>query len=115
MLKNKKIEIIGLGYVGLPLAVEFGKKYSTIGYDVSSSRVQELINGIDITGETSKIKIKSSLQLSFSSDIKDLNQCNIFIIAVPTPINKKNIPDISILLNATKSIAEIIKKNDIVL
>ena len=82
---------------------------------MSSSRIQELINGIDITGETSKIKVKSSLQLSFTSDIKDLSQCNIFIIAVPTPINKKNIPDISILLNATKSIAGIIKKNDIII
>ena len=115
-MKNKyKIGVIGLGYVGLPLAVEFGKKYPTIGYDVSLSRIQELINGIDITGETSKLKIKSSLQLSFSSNIEDLSKCNIFIIAVPTPINKKNIPDLKMLLSATNSIGSIIKKNDIVI
>ena len=115
MKNNYEIGIIGLGYVGLPLAVEFGKKYSTIGYDVSSYRVQELINGIDITGETSKLKIKSSLQLSFSSNIDDLSKCNIFIIAVPTPINKKNIPDLKMLLSATQSVASIVKKNDIVI
>jgi len=115
MKNNYKIGIIGLGYVGLPLAVEFGKKFPTIGYDISSSRVEELINGIDISGETSKLKIKSSLQLSFSSDIIDLSLCNIFIIAVPTPINKKNIPDLRILLNATKAVAKILKKDDIVI
>ena len=114
-MEKYKIGIIGLGYVGLPLAVEFGKKYQTIGFDVSASRINDLINGIDITGETSKLKIKSSLQLSFSSDIDDLSSCNIYIISVPTPINKRNIPDLSMLKNATKSVAKILSKNDIVI
>ena len=115
MKNNYKIGIIGLGYVGLPLTVEFGKKYSTIGYDVSSSRVQELINGIDRTGETSKLKIKSSLQLSFTTEITDLSCCNIFIVAVPTPIDDAKNPDLKILLSVSRSIGSILKKNDIVI
>ena len=115
-MNNKyNIGVLGLGYVGLPLAVEFGRKFQTIGYDISSSRVSQLVKGIDKTGETSSRKIKSSLQLSFSSRIEDLSHCNIYIIAVPTPINKNNIPDLSILLDVTKSVARILKKNDIVI
>ena len=75
-----KIGIIGLGYVGLPLAVEFGKKFSTIGYDINSKRIEDLIKGIDYTGETSKRNIESSLKLFFSSDLNDLKNCNIYII-----------------------------------
>ena len=115
MNKNIKIAIVGLGYVGLPLAVEFGKKFKTIGYDISKLRIDELSGGVDKTGETSSRKIKSSLQLTFTSNIKKLSGCNIFIIAVPTPINDNNEPDLNILLSVSKNIGSIIKKNDIII
>jgi len=115
MKNNHKIGIIGLGYVGLPLAVEFGKKYNTIAYDINQSRVNELLDGLDSTGELSKGNLQSSIKLSLTSKLEDLSKCNIYIISVPTPINKKNEPDLSILLSATKSIASIIKENDIVI
>ncbi len=115
MKNNHKISIIGLGYVGLPLAVEFGKKYNTIGYDVNQSRIDELHNGLDSTGEITKRNIQSSIKLSLTSNLEELSKCNIYIISVPTPINKNNNPDLSILLSATKSIGQLIKKDDIVI
>ena len=115
MLKNKKIAIIGLGYVGLPLAVEFGKKYSTIGFDTNIGRIDELISGYDDTGEITKRKLQSSIKLSLSSELTDIKDCNIFIIAVPTPIDKNKNPDLKILLSATKSVAQNLKRNDIVI
>jgi len=115
MLKNKKIAIIGLGYVGLPLAVEFGKKYSTIGFDANISRINELTSGYDSTGEITKRKLQSSIKLSLSSELTDIKDCNIFIIAVPTPIDKNKNPDLRILLSATKSVAQNLKRNDIVI
>ena len=115
MLKNSKIAVLGLGYVGLPLAIEFGKKYKTIGFDTNDSRINELKIGIDKTGETTKRQIRSSIKLSFSSTITDMSKCNFFIIAVPTPIDKKNRPDLRILYNATEMVGSILKKNDIVI
>ena len=109
MKNNHKIGIVGLGYVGLPLAVEFGKKYDTIAYDINQSRINELLTGLDSTGEVTKDNLQSSIKLSLTSNLEDLSKCNIYIISVPTPINKKNEPDLSILLSATKSIASIIK------
>ena len=114
-IKNKKIAIIGLGYVGLPLAVEFGKKYKTIGFDINKIRIAQLLKGNDITLETTKNAINESKHLKFSSDIDDLEKCNIFIVTVPTPINKFKTPDLSPLLSATKMLGKIIKKNDIVI
>ena len=110
-----KIAIIGLGYVGIPLAVEFGKKYRTIGYDKNIDRINELSEGLDKTREVTKSNLQSSTKLSVTSNLKDIASCNFFIIAVPTPIDKNNIPDLSILLNATSSIAPFLKKNDIVI
>jgi len=115
MIKNKKIAIIGLGYVGLPLAVEFGKKYSTIGFDVSKNRIFELKKGFDTTGEISKEEVKSSINLSFSNNIDDIEKSNIYIISVPTPIDEKNEPNLSILFNASKMVGGVIKKGDIVI
>ena len=112
---HTKIAIIGLGYVGIPLAVEFGKKYRTIGYDKNIDRVNELSEGLDKTREVTKSNLQSSTKLSITSNLKDIASCNFFIIAVPTPIDKNNIPDLSILLNATSSIAPFLKKNDIVI
>ena len=87
---QKKIAIIGLGDVGLPLAVEFGKKYSTVGYDINSNRIDELNSGIDNTGEVSKRNMQSSIKLRFSSKIEGISKCNIYIVCVPTPIDSKN-------------------------
>ena len=115
MKNNHKISIVGLGYVGLPLAVEFGKKYNTIGYDVNQRRIDELHNGLDSTGEITKRNLQSSIKLSLTSNLEELSKCNIHIISVPTPINKNNEPDLSILLSATKSIGKLIKKDDIVI
>ena len=112
---QKKIAIIGLGYVGLPLAIEFGKKYQTIGYDTNINRINELSRGIDLTGEVTRRNIQSSIKLSLTSKLEDISTCNYFIISVPTPIDKKNKPDLSILLEATSSIGTFLKKGDIVI
>ena len=110
-----KITVIGLGYVGLPLAVEFGKQYNTIGFDVNNERIQQLTKGFDQTGEVSKRNLSSSIKLKFSSHIKDISDSNIYIIAVPTPIDKNNKPDLSILLSASELVGSQIKKGDIVI
>ena len=112
---SKKIAVIGLGYVGLPLAVEFGRKFQTIGYDLNESRIQELNQGFDYTGEISKRKFQSSIKLRLTSKLEDLKICNIYIVSVPTPIDSKKQPDLSLLLRATKSIGSILKKKDIVI
>ena len=88
MKNNHKISIVGLGYVGLPLAVEFGKKYNTIGYDVNQSRIDELHNGLDSTGEITKRSLQSSIKLTLTSNLEEISKCNIYIISVPTPIKK---------------------------
>ena len=115
MKNNHKIGIVGLGYVGLPLAVEFGKKYNTTAYDINKNRIKELLIGHDSTGEISKRNLQSSIKLSLTSSLQDLSKCNVYIISVPTPINNKNEPDLAILLSATKSIGSIINKNDVVI
>ena len=111
---QKKLAIIGLRYVGLPLAVEFGKKYTTVGYDINKNRINDLKKGLDVTKEVTKAQLKSSSKLIFSSNIETITDSNIYIISVPTPINKHNLPDLSILLNATSIVGSILKKNDIV-
>ena len=112
---NTRIAIIGLGYVGLPLAVEFGKFYETIGYDINKDRITELIGGFDITKEVDSHDIKKSTKLSFVSDIEKIRNCNILIISVPTPIDDLNAPDLNPLVSASEEIGKIIKKNDIVI
>ena len=114
-LKDIKLGIIGLGYVGLPLALEFGKQRKVVGFDISEIRVSELKKNFDSSGEFSKNEIKASHKLKFSSELNDLRACNTFIISVPTPINKKNQPDLRILKKATKMVGKILKKNDIVI
>lgn len=112
--KKYTIAVIGLGYVGLPLAVEFSKKFKVVGFDINYSRVKELKAGIDKTKEVSFEEIKSVKTIVFTNDIKDIINCNIFIITVPTPIDKFNRPDLSPLLAATSTVGKILKKNDIV-
>ena len=110
-----KIGVIGLGYVGLPLALEFGKKYVTVGFDKSSKRIEELKKYIDITDETSKKEIELSKKIIFSSKVADLKNCNIYIIAVPTPINNKKEPNLKPLYSASKTVGKLITKNNIVI
>lgn len=112
---NNNIAIIGLGYVGLPLAVAFGCKYNTIGFDINTSRVAELANGIDKTLESDSDKIKGATQLKFSSNIDDLKLCDLFIVTVPTPINQFKAPDLAPLLKASEMIGKVMKKGAIVI
>ena len=114
-LYNNKIAIIGLGYVGLPLAVEFGKKYSTLGFDINLSRINELKHGIDRTLESNNEEIKSATRLQFSSEVNDLTSYNIYIVTVPTPINQFKAPDLTPLLKASEMIGCFLKKGDIVI
>lgn len=110
-----KIAVIGQGYVGLPLAVEFGKKYETIGFDINSRRIDQLLDGEDKTKEASKEQIRSSFKLSFSSNIESIKHCNIYIITVPTPIDSFKSPNLKPLEKATQMIGELLKKGDIVI
>ena len=114
-IKKIIIGILGLGYTGLPLAVEFSKKFRVIGYDINSKRVKELLKGKDATGEITKKKLLKSNKVYFTNNYKDLNICNIFIVTVPTPINDKKEPNLKPLISATKTIGHILKKNNIVI
>ena len=114
-MENKvKIAIIGLGYVGLPLAVEFGKKFSVTGFDINRQRIEDLQLGIDKTLETTNDEIASSNGLTFSYNLNELVDANVFIITVPTPIDEYKTPDLKPLLKASEMIGKIIKKGDIV-
>ena len=112
MINPIKIAVIGLGYVGLPLAIEFGKKYNLVGLDSSKKRIKELIKGIDTTKEN---QIKKNKNIIFTNNEKELSDCNVFIITVPTPVNIKNKPDLRSLLNATKTISKYLKHKDLVI
>lgn len=114
-IQNKNIAIIGLGYVGLPLAVAFGNKYPTLGFDINTSRVGDLKQGIDRTLESDKDKIKGATQLTFSSAVEDLKKGDIFIVTVPTPINQFKAPDLEPLLKASEMIGKVLKKGAIVI
>ena len=113
-LEDIKIGIVGLGYVGLPLASEFGKKYPTIGFDINKNRIQDLKNSNDYTNELTKKELLAADHLEFTSDHLDLSDCNIYIITVPTPIDTTNKPDIKALKNASRMIGDLLDINDIV-
>jgi UDP-N-acetyl-D-galactosamine dehydrogenase len=114
-LKNTKIGIIGLGYVGLPLAVEFGKQYPTIGLDLKKDRVDELSTGRDSTLEVSSEQLAEATQLTFSSSPDALSDCNVYIVTVPTPIDSHNQPDLSYLKSASESVGALVKIGDVVI
>lgn len=114
-LKDVKIAVIGQGYVGLPLALEFGKKYETIGFDIDPKRIQELKNGEDHTKEASKEQFQSSTLVSFESNLDTIRNCNIYIVTVPTPIDSFKTPDLKPLVAASKMLGEVIKKGDLVI
>ncbi len=112
---DTKIAIIGLGYVGLPLAVEFGKQYVTVGFDLNKSRIDELKIGVDRTREIDKKEITESINLSFTDSIADISACNFYIVTVPTPINDHKQPDLGPLMRASNAIATVLKHGDIVI
>jgi len=113
--ENIKIGIIGIGYVGLPLAVEFGKKHETIGFDLSKQRIQQLLNGNDRTLEVNQNELNESKKLTFTFEAKDLADCNIYIITVPTPIDKNNKPDLSFLKVASSTVGKMINVGDVII
>jgi len=111
----KKIAIIGLGYVGLPLAVEFGKGRPVLGFDINQQRISELKSGQDHTLECSPDQLKEAVQLGFSSEPSDLVSCEIFIVTVPTPVDEANRPDMTPLVKASESVGRALKTGDIVI
>ena len=113
--ENYRIAIIGLGYVGLPLAVEFGKRYDVLGFDISKERINELKRGFDRTEESNAEEIKASVNLKFSDEVEALKSYNTFIITVPTPIDQFKRPDLRFLLTASETIGKVLKKGDIVI
>jgi len=113
-INNIRIGVIGLGYVGLPLAVEFGRKYPTIGFDVKESRVAELERGTDSTLEASDEELASAEHLSFTSSADDLADCNFYVVTVPTPIGEGNRPLLTPLRSASETISKILKSGDVV-
>ena len=112
--ENIKIAVIGLGYVGLPLAINFGKHYNTIGFDIDSERIKELKDNFDITKELTSEQIKSSMNIHFSNSESDLIDANVYIVTVPTPINKSREPNLSPIFNASRTIGKYLNKDDIV-
>ena len=113
-INNLKIAVIGLGYVGLPLAVEFGKHRPVLGFDINAERIAALRKGNDHTLEVSNEELAQSPQLNFSSDINELVECNFFIVTVPTPIDDYKQPDLTPLIKASEAIGSLLKKDDIV-
>lgn len=114
-LSNINLGIIGLGYVGLPLAIEFAKKFNVVGFDIDENRVQELKNGYDRTKEINKDDFKNIDHLVLTSNINELKNCSCYIVTVPTPIKKENKPDLGPLFSASRTVASVLKKGDIVI
>ena len=114
MKRNINIGVIGMGYVGLPLSIELGKKYQTTGFDINKKRINELIEFRDTTNEAKRSDFIKSKKLKFTYKFDDLISCNFYIIAVPTPLNKKKEPDLNMLKNASSEVGKILKKDDIV-
>ena len=114
---NYKIGVIGLGYVGLPLAVSFSKNYKTIGFDINKKRIDQINKGNDITNEITSIELLKVISNGFksTSKLEELEECNIYIVTVPTPINENKKPDLSLLIKATKSISSILSKGNFVI
>ena len=111
----QKIAVIGLGYVGLPLAVEFGKVLPVIGYDILPQRIHELQSGHDRTRETSVEQLQAARLLQYSANPADLHDCNVFIVTVPTPVDSANRPDLSLLIKASQTVGGAMSKNVLVI
>ena len=111
-LEDTKLAIIGLGYVGLPLAVEFGKHYDTVGFDINQRRIDDLSAGIDHTLEVNSEELAQSPRLRFSSKLEDLAHCNVYIVTVPTPIDSAKRPDLTPLIRASETLAKVLKRSE---
>ncbi len=116
-MQNSKIAVIGLGYVGLPLAHAFSSKYKVVGFDIAGWRIDELMSGVDRTLELSESQVNEALSngMLFSNNIQDIEDCNIYIVTVPTPIDKHKKPDLTPLIKASETIGKVLKKDDIVI
>ena len=116
-MTNSKIAVIGLGYVGLPLAHAFSSKYKVVGFDIAQWRIDELMSGVDRTLELSEAQVKEALanEMTFTRNLEDIADCNIYIVTVPTPIDKHKKPDLTPLIKASESIGKVLKKDDIVI
>lgn len=114
-LENTKIAIIGLGYVGLPLAVEFGKKQAVVGFDINEKRISELNEGNDFTLEVSPEELRKAAELQCTSNVNDIKSCNVYIVTVPTPIDDANAPDLTPLEKSSAMLAKVISKGDLVI
>lgn len=113
-LNDLKLAVIGLGYVGLPLAVEFGKRRSVTGFDINNARIAALKNGQDSTLEVSEDELREAEGLQYTTDVQDLKACNVFIVTVPTPIDEHKQPDLTPLIKASETVGKALKKGDIV-
>jgi UDP-N-acetyl-D-galactosamine dehydrogenase len=113
-LRNLRIGVVGLGYVGLPLAVEFGKRFNTVGFDVKTARVDELRNGHDSTLETDEHELAEATKLTYTTRLEDLKHCRVFIVTVPTPIDDYKRPDLTPLEKSSESVGKVLKKGDVV-
>ena len=113
-MKHLTIGIVGLGYVGLPLAVEFGKVFSTVGFDISAHKLMSYRHAIDPTGEVNSAELKLATHLQFTSDVADLAQADVIIVAVPTPVTAARLPDLGPLISASRAIAPHLKEGAIV-
>jgi UDP-N-acetyl-D-glucosamine/UDP-N-acetyl-D-galactosamine dehydrogenase len=114
-LRKCRLAVVGLGYVGLPLAVEFGKRFETIGFDVKPERIAQLRAGRDTTLEVTREELKSAKQLSFTTELADLKRCRVFIVTVPTPIDSYKRPDLTPLVRASESVGKVLRRGSIVI
>jgi UDP-N-acetyl-D-galactosamine dehydrogenase len=114
-LESTKLAIVGLGYVGLPLAVEFGKRYDTVGFDINAERIAALRAGHDSTLEVDATELAQATRLRFSAQLDDLRQCNVYIVTVPTPIDNAKRPDLTPLIKASETLSKVLKRGDIVI
>ncbi|WP_082538932.1 hypothetical protein [Lysobacter sp. Root494] len=113
--RNARIAVIGLGYVGLPLAIEFGRLYETLGYDIDAQRVADLRGGRDGNHESSAGEIASAAKLRFSADASDLHDCNVYVVTVPTPVDEHKRPDFTPLREASRVVGRLLSRGDTVI
>jgi UDP-N-acetyl-D-glucosamine/UDP-N-acetyl-D-galactosamine dehydrogenase len=113
-LRNCKVGVIGLGYVGLPLAVEFGKHFDTVGFDVKAARIAELARGRDSTLEVTRAELRASDRVSFTTRLSDLRRCDVFVVTVPTPIDQYKRPDLTPLVRASETVGQVLRKGAVV-
>jgi UDP-N-acetyl-D-glucosamine/UDP-N-acetyl-D-galactosamine dehydrogenase len=114
-LLKSRLAVVGLGYVGLPLAVEFGKRFETVGFDIRAERVAQLRGGIDRTLEVTSAELKAARQLRFTTDVQELRRCRVFIVTVPTPIDDYKRPDLGALMRASATVGQVMRKGAVVI